>query len=237
VLLVGDSLATSIVGGARFVAPDLGVDVVNGAVNGCQLDADVTALEMQYDGRPGLVPLNPTCLPTWRSTRLTSDPDVVVLVYGTASAFERFQLGGHWVDSCDQAYAEWYRPLLRSALRALAARGVPVELATLPYPVGAWLPSDARARIDCMNQLNRSAASTVPGVRLLDLGGYICPRGACLQTVDGEPLRADGVHFGHSDDAAWTSFSGAGAVLAARWVLTQALAAPNAASIHSRRTA
>jgi hypothetical protein len=83
----------------------------------------------------------------------------------------------------------------------LAREGGAVFTATVPYPVGPYENDsndrlEFHERVDCINAVIRRSAAEVPGVRLLDIGGKLCPGGVCQQDVGaGELVRPDGVHF------------------------------------------
>ena len=61
----------------------------------------------------------------------------------------------------------------------------------------------------------RKVAAAVPGVELLDLGGYLCPDRACTLQHRGKKIRPDGVHYDIE-----------GALGVSRWVLERVGALP-----------
>jgi peptidoglycan/LPS O-acetylase OafA/YrhL len=218
-LIVGDSLADSMAAGVKTLTDPQPFVTANGSADGCALTADVTALRLTSSTEAAKVSLSDACEPRWNQAFAAFHPNLVVVAYGNASGFEKFQIGGRWLGPCDAGFHDWYVPEMTRILTAFSSAGSGVAVATLPYPVGDWLPADARLQIDCMNRLNRSTAAAVHA-DVIDLGGMVCPGGHCITTVDGAPLRADGVHFGNEGAFVGQAFSGPGTEYAARWLFT-----------------
>ena len=51
------------------------------------------------------------------------------------------------------------------------------------------------ARVQWLNDVWRRYVADHPDVSLLDLDAHACPGGKYVATIDGVPMRTDGVHF------------------------------------------
>ena len=112
-----------------------------------------------------------------------------------------FHVKGDWHTACRPDWDAKLQRVLERRFGELQHEGGVVFTATTPYPVGPYETDnndrqEFHERIDCINHVIRSAATAVPGVRVIDLAGHLCPAGVCQQDVGGsEPVRPDGVHF------------------------------------------
>jgi len=212
VLVLGDSVGVNIGKAAATASQGTDAAVVAGAIPGCVLTAGVEGYRATTKDRTFVVPDLNECTDGWRKTMRQFQPETAVLVYGTGASFLDVQIGGQWVDSCSTPYRSWYAGRLEAEIQELQASGATrVELLRLPYPTADFLPSDARRRIDCVNEVHEELASVVSGVTVLDLAGFVCPGGACRTEIDGVPFRSDGLHFDE----------GPPADAVARWILEQ----------------
>lgn len=148
------------------------------------------------------------------------DPDVSILMFGEFPN-ESVRLDGRWVMACDPPYQAAYRRRLVDAIHDLQITGKPVVLVTAPGTSVSWILDRVKPgmprRVQCMNDLLREVADTVPKVGLVDLASYVCPTPTrCLDQIDGIDLRPDGLHF-----------KDASAALVNRWLVPRALAAAN----------
>ena len=73
-------------------------------------------------------------------------------------------------------------------------------------PLNRW------GQTDCMNRVEQDVAKKDPRtVSVIDLGRFVCPTfGDCRQTIDGAPMRPDGIHY-----------RGRSAVAISSWLLPQ----------------
>jgi peptidoglycan/LPS O-acetylase OafA/YrhL len=172
VVLLGDSHAVEWFSGVQRVAGARGWDVEMLAKGGCPLPAFMTVPPEL--GRPY------TECATWREgvlSRLTTEPRPAVIFVSSLN---------HYLSDQNVVMAGW-----RSSLARLARLGVPiVYLRDNPYP-GSDVPacisgaaSDwgrcAFPRASGLPEDSLAAAitaGTVPGVRMVDLTGLLCPRG------------------------------------------------------------
>jgi hypothetical protein len=149
----------------------------------------------------------------WPETAAKLKTNGTLLVFGSESSTRL--IDGTWREACDPIYDAWHTQKLTDAITAMVKFG-PVWVALAPYNRfyvdrdGVIEERDAHA--DCTNATYRAAASAVGGdVRIVDLAGFVCPHGpVCIDKVNGETLRPDGLHF-----------EGPGGDIAARWLLTQ----------------
>ena len=73
---------------------------------------------------------------------------------------------------------------------------------------------DSMTRSAYANQVLREVAAKDPRARLVDLRGFVCPHGTCIDEVNGIKFRPDGVHP-----------RGENAKYLARWLVPRVLAA------------
>jgi hypothetical protein len=219
VLIMGDSVADSIGTAAEAIPDQFRAHVMKAAVNGCPITADIEEFRIVKASGYEETIMNPPCGPVWLDAIDRLRPDIITIVYGNAAGFERFKLGGEWLAACDAAYRRWYRGAMVPVVRHAVESGAVVQFATLAYPVGRDLADDARRQIDCMNRLNDDVAREVSGVGRIDLGGWVCPRGNCIEEFEGHPLRADGIHFGRKP----LTFGGPAGEHVALWLVNQAV--------------
>ena len=110
--------------------------------------------------------------------------------------------GGNWVGPCDAGFAPWYEEGARRSIEGLAATGATVVVVTIVHPPhvvdigpGIVMPASYGRDVECENRALREAVAAEPRARILDLDAYVCPRGECLESIDGVALRTDGRHF------------------------------------------
>ena len=116
----------------RGVAKETGVEVVNLARIGCNVQREVVRLRFP-SGATALD--NEGCaewIDRWPGEMAAAKPDVVALVIGWGGGLEK-EVKGEWRGSCDPTYLAWYRPQLVGALATLGRAGVPVAMTTAPY--------------------------------------------------------------------------------------------------------
>ena len=152
-------------------------------------------------GKDGCNMLEDTCEgPRWVSQVRALHPNVSI-VYLAGVFLYGFHVKDDWHTACRPDWDAKLGRVLTLRLDELAHEGGIVFTATVPYPVGPYEndTSDRQEfheRVDCINAVIRKSATAVPGVGLLDVAGWLCPGGVCLQDVGAsEALRPDGVHF------------------------------------------
>ncbi|MGW3200872.1 acyltransferase family protein [Streptomyces sp. NPDC001118] len=193
VLTLGDSLANDLATalarhGGRF-------SVADGGLAGCGIMSPDETKD-----RIGKIVGNWDACRQWPRTwqRLINDnaPDAIVVHLGWDAVLQR--IDGHWLSPCDGQYRTRYLDRLHSAaaIWARAAPRTPVLLTSERTQTGAGTAAWGRCYDSLVTSFVRSAG---PQVRLLDLGGFLCPHGReCIQyTPDGKQLypTGDGVHF------------------------------------------
>ena len=209
ILLVGDSLATTLAIGVGMGSEAYGVRFLNDAVIGCGLvltglvtNRGITAPETGglRDGAQWV--RCDTWPQRWAADEARFHPDVTVLLEGAWEVRDR-EIAGQWVHVGDPNFDAMELSALREAVQVLGSTGSKVVLLTSPYfqqpdqPDGAPQPADQPGRVDRFNQLLAQVASGSPGqVSLLDLSARVSPSGHYARTVDGIDIRAaDGLHF------------------------------------------
>ena len=137
----------------------------------------------------------------WRRRLNATDPDVAVVLLGRWELTDRV-LGGEFRHVGDPDYDAYLRTELNLALDILLSRGAHVVLLTSPYnrryerPDGGLYDEDLPERVDAWNRLLREAAAKHEGrTTVIDLNRRVCPDGEFTWSVDGIPLRSDGLHF------------------------------------------
>jgi peptidoglycan/LPS O-acetylase OafA/YrhL len=223
VFVVGDSVGDSLAAALAGREERTGVEVVNRARIGCNVQREVLRLRFP-SGATALD--NEGCaewIDRWPGEIAAAGPDVVALVIGWGGGLEK-ELDGQWRDSCDATYLAWYRPQLVDALTTLGRAGVPVAMTTAPYRGDGAHPLQPRdAETDCQNPLYLGLRAEFPGLAIVDLKEHVCPEGVCRPSVEGQRLRPDGLHF-----------HGASAVVTGSWLVEQLLALPGAGGARGR---
>jgi len=203
VLLVGDSVAFTL-GDKGFegeVADANGLAFWNQAILFCEL---VPGAHRENDE---VRPASDTCLEwehDWRRTVELWDPAVSVLQLGAWEIFDR-EIDGEWVEFGTPEYDAVLVPVLQRAVDALSSQGAPVVVLTTPPferddgVTTNWTQNETE-RTDHFNELLRDLADANPDtVRLIDLGGFLCPGNECRDQIDGVEMRPDGLHYGSAD--------------------------------------
>lgn len=197
VLVIGDSLAESLIFGLAASAAAHGVEVVSRAYGGCGL---LTGIPIDPTGQP--YPWGQACSdsrPSWQ-TQAVQDlrPDVVLWL--GAAWDERDRL----VDGVDAqigtvAGNRTILGLIDQTARRLTATGARLVLVTAAPDRGSQLAADPtrNARLAELNRLLRLYAA-FHQLQVVDLAPIICPGAApvCPETVNGVVMRPDGYHVG-----------------------------------------
>jgi peptidoglycan/LPS O-acetylase OafA/YrhL len=198
VLLLGDSVGCFIGASLDINQVRDGVVTLNRARLGCPLVAPRRARSTDHVA----VPVYPACIEGQQAAVAAFDPDVAVLLVGGPYISESDIGGGKWVGPCDAGFAPWYAEGTRRTIESLSATGATVVVVTIVHPPhlvdigpGIVLPAAYGRDAECENRALRAAVAAEPHARLLDLDAYVCPRGECLESIDGVALRTDGRHF------------------------------------------
>jgi hypothetical protein len=129
---------------------------------------------------------------------------------------ERLLIGGEWVTACDPAYEGAYRTAMADLVRRLRSSGAPVAVVTVAG-VGAnsvAVDEGSEERIACVNRQLEKVVADVEGASLIDVNDFVCPdQGGCIERLDGDDVRPDGIHF--SDGPAGEQVSA--------WIIGEAL--------------
>ena len=217
-MLVGDSVAGSMVAGLKPQAEARHYQFWSVAVPGCGLSSDVGD---HWNGEAWRG-IDERCLPAWRQRwpqQLAQfHPDVVVMLVGAQDTFDR-RISGTVVKFDTTEGAQLAQRDLSDAITALSNGGAHVVALTTPYYVPGWpMKIDverscmSKAWIDRYNALQRAVVQRSDGrASILYLNKYIDPAGVWTDTVNGIKVRTfDKMHL-----------SSEGATYVARWLLPQ----------------
>ena len=215
-LLLGDSVGCFIGAALDMHQVQDGVVTLNRARLGCPLLAHRRERSADHTSAPVYRP----CIDGQSAAITAFAPDVAVLLVG-GPAIDEYDFGnGTWVAPCDAAFTAQYEAGARRTIEALSATGATVVAVTTVHPpkivdigAGIVIPAVDGRDVDCENHALRNAVAAEPKARLLDLDGYVCPKGECRTSIDGVALRTDGRHF-----------QGPAANLIAGWLLPRVLA-------------
>jgi len=198
VVVLGDSVAFSL--GYHFkaaMAP--GVKTKTAALIGCGVVRGAHII----NGRVS-VP-NPRCEQwpaRWTEAVDSFDPDVALVMVGAWEVYDR-KVDGRTLEVGTPEYESYLDSEMEIALGIAASRGAPVALLNVPCYQQPNLalgepPSERNdpARVAWVNQVfQRIVARHPQRLRLIDLGGFLCPGGHDADKIDGVKVRTDGVHF------------------------------------------
>ncbi|MBI2708379.1 MAG: hypothetical protein HYX34_01590 [Actinobacteria bacterium] len=211
ILVVGDSVASSLAGGIAQVGEELTVAVANAARIGCNPLKWVGPVRDPSTRETFDVP----CPDDWAARARTLAPKLVIIMFGRPPVNE-VEVKGRWLRACDAPVDKAYRSALQARVSALRAAGPRVVIVTVPRPATRLWGPDADQRVSCVNRVGESVAAAVPGTTAVDINKLLCPDPGrrCLSSIGGTPVREDGLHF-----------RGADAPLVARWLVPRALEA------------
>jgi peptidoglycan/LPS O-acetylase OafA/YrhL len=209
-MFVGDSVAMSLVRGVVKDPKLFGVNPINETRPGCAVIVKGHKYT-NFAGQPGTPPL---CAPDPAQLVAKERPDVVFALVG-ARPNDYIQVDGKYVQACSPAFDRTYYDLTGEWLRGLGSSGAKVVLGTIASPGANALHMEGGAeRTACVNRMIRRIAEDDPNVTLLDMNQLVCPNGKCIEEIDGDAIRTDGLHF---DD-------GPGGVKVSQWVVKESLA-------------
>jgi peptidoglycan/LPS O-acetylase OafA/YrhL len=209
VLLLGDSVAASIAAPVIDDPGDYGVDAVRSTVQGCQAVWDGNHRVRGIEGEI----TRPAACPAGVAQLVGEErPDAVVVLYGGWVNAD-YELDGAWVGACDAPYQAALRTRFTQVVHDARSSDAPVFVVNAPRSTNTFRQDDTDERTACANDVMESVAAGVDGVQLIDLDGWLCPKGTCTEQMDGLPVRTDGVHF-----------TGPGGAVVSQWLFEQVLA-------------
>jgi hypothetical protein len=215
VMLVGDSVAGTIGLGFDQIAATDGITLWNRGRLGCGLFYDGQIIE---GGE--LSDVSPECnwRENWPSQLEEFKPQVVVMLVGAWDILDR-QVDGQLVKFGSVEYDTSFLHQLDDATALLTSTGARLVLLTTPFfsrpelPVetGREWPEYDPWRVDRINALYREFLANHPGrYDLIDLNRFVSPGGRYTDTLNGQVIRGDGVHFNKE-----------GQLLVANWLTPQ----------------
>jgi lysophospholipase L1-like esterase len=215
IVITGDSVSLHLFLG--FIQSQFpGVTMTDQSSRGCPLFASAI---VHADGSQDSEGFWPPC-PTWRAQRAqwlqSVKPDTVLVLSGVWEVYDRVE-NGQVMPFGTPAFDSWFVQNTEAFITQMAQGGARTVLLTSPcfrrdpgVTDVSW-PENSDARIDHLNALYRQAAAQMPAdASVVDLHQRTCPDGKYRNTVDGQPLLFDGVHF-----------SQAGAEWAMQWLMPQ----------------
>jgi hypothetical protein len=171
--------------------------VLNGGYPTCAFPPDATAYRMNESDGDNYLPQTLPCTQGWTADVARFRPTAVVFTMGDLLGELLDARTGHWLRPCTAGFDQWFESSLLAAVPVLTHDGAHLFIATSAYSQYYGAPIDRWSQTDCMNRAERAVAAEDPGVvTVIDLGHYVCPRlGVCRQTIDGAPMRPDGIHY------------------------------------------
>jgi len=171
--------------------------VLDGAFPTCAFPPEATTFRLIQPNGAVYLPLPLPCTQGWAADVGTFRPNVVLFTMGDLLGELRDGTDGPWLRPCTPGFDDWFASSLADAVHELTRDGARLVIATSAYsqyfgaPVGRW------SQTDCMNRVEHAVGAEYPGVvSVIDLGRYVCPQfGVCRQTIDGAPMRPDGIHY------------------------------------------
>jgi peptidoglycan/LPS O-acetylase OafA/YrhL len=207
VLVLGDSIAETLVFDLAASAASHGVSVAGAVRPGCGV---ITGTPLAADGT--VIPWGSGCAdttPSYEEQAVASAHARVIVVLSSWEDNDRI-VGGSKVGLESSAGAQVWFQLLDEMRVRVGVGGATVVLVEMPPPAtfsdNGPAYQDQVQRTVALGSLYRSYAAARPGVDLVNLASIVCPGGPpCPEYVDGIRLRpADGIHF-QADGAAWVA--------------------------------
>jgi peptidoglycan/LPS O-acetylase OafA/YrhL len=221
VLVIGDSIACSLLTGLEATAATQGAQVDNAAILGCGVVAD-TVWKESFLPRP----FAKHCpgLARTRQQRAIDRAAPNAIVWWSEWETSDLEVDGKQVKFGSDRFDEVLNQRMENVFERLHRPGVPIVILTspplLPSPAFPIHFASADAKHRHLNNLYRKFAARHPGdVVVVDLARHICPGPApCPAEVDGfQPRPYDGLHL-----------SPTGAAWAAHWLWPQIVDATRA---------
>ena len=194
VLLVGDSMGMTLGEGLGAQASAWGVNLVDEAVIGCDLDPSAT-VDLQGD----ITRAAQGCADWqthWAGQIARLHPDVVAVALGRWEVSNRV-VDGRWTTIGQPLWDNKLEGLLHQAVGIAAAGGAKVALFTLPYvqqtteqPNGQPWDINLPARTDAFNAVLRNVAAGNPATTsIVDINRLLDPQGHYTSYIDGVRVR------------------------------------------------
>ncbi|MGN6695560.1 MAG: acyltransferase family protein [Aquihabitans sp.] len=193
VWVAGDSVALSVASRLYADPPRYGVNPLDHTRIACSIAASGLPARSFADE-----PIQPPSCQQYALDGIDeAKPDIVFLLTG-ARPNDYVQLDRRWVRACDPAYDAHLRDATVDLLRRFRATGAQVVVGTVPHSGAGSFPIEgAEPRVDCANRVIESLPAAVDGVHVIDLNQLLCPTpgGPCIEELNGDPVRTDGLHF------------------------------------------
>jgi len=198
VAVLGDSVAQSIARGLGPVSYQSGLAISDDSILGCGVTPSGPSRLAGVEH-----PLGSDCVvweQTWTGRVQRDRPQVVVVQLGRHEVLDR-QRDGRWTNILEADFAAYVAEQVDHSLDVAGRAGGAVAMLTAPYyrgserPDGGQWPENDPARVDRFNDILRQSVARHPGVVLVDLGLRTNPAGRFASTVEGVPMRVDGVHY------------------------------------------
>jgi lysophospholipase L1-like esterase len=212
VMVVGDSTGWSLGVQMGILRDRFDVSVANYGTIGC---GPLYALGTVLNLEDNTVSDPQTCGSAWGAEVRRVRPKVVIVLFGFPPVYP-VSIAGTYSHACQPAYDNALLQTLGSEVRSMRRPGTRIVVMTTPYRASTGLivyfPDYSDKYVDCQNQALREIASSA-GASVLDTNQLLCPDGLrCPKEIDGEPVRADGLHFRSTDGP-----------IVVRWVLQHVL--------------
>jgi peptidoglycan/LPS O-acetylase OafA/YrhL len=211
VSIVGDSVAWTIGVGLDAIKTDRDIAVQNEGVWGCGISRAGGKVRLKGGQIVDEAAACPQWPDRWAADLASFRPDDAVLVLGAWDLADRMR-NGSWTHPCAEGFDDWWAGELDEALRVLGTSGATVHVTTTPFlrsDVLGVSQAETDRRVDCLDTVIRARAAA-DHVGVIDLAGWVCPQGACVEKVANTVLRPDGVHY-----------DGPGGPIVAGWLLDQ----------------
>jgi hypothetical protein len=178
--------------------------VLNGAFPTCAFPPQATAYRLDQSDGNNYLPLTLPCNQGWTSDIQTFKPTAVIFTMGDLLGELRDATNGHWFRPCSAGFDSWFESSLLSAYSVLTSEGAHLFIATSAYSQYYGAPTNRWSQTDCMNRVEHKVGAKHPkDITVIDLGHFVCPKfGVCRQTIDGVPMRPDGIHYRDKSAAA-----------------------------------
>jgi hypothetical protein len=207
IMLVGDSVAESLLDGLRDAAAEQGAELYPASVPGCGI---LGGQPVDLNGTP--FKWSATCeqaIPKYQTARLAQiRPDVVIWLSGW-DRDDRL-VDGQTVSTTTMSGRFVFARLIDEAATRLTSTGARLVMMTVaPASPSDWYPDPPKdPKFEPMNRLLRDyARSHADRTSVVDLAHLLCPNGTqpCPEEISGvRPRPRDGNHF-EPDTAGWVA--------------------------------
>ncbi len=207
VMIVGDSVAGTLGLGYQNLGAASGLTVWNRGQLGCGLFYDGSVFEGGQLHTVDSTKCN--WRGKWPGELAFFKPDVVVMLVGAWDILDR-EVDGHEVKFGSVEYDSSFLHQLDDATNLLASTGAKVVVLTTPFfsrpelavQTGTQWPEYDPSRVDRINSLYRDFLDNHPGrYRMIDLNRFVSPQGKFTDSLNGQVIRGDGVHFTEAGSA------------------------------------